>query len=199
MLPDRLVEELGPLKEVWLQSFFLWFLLPQPEHSWRRTHPGWPPQDVLFHLLQVLEVLPLFRLPELMFAAAWSLLLLAWKKESVKSWSVPLCSYRRQSEWVCRFLDNWDFRSYSSNIAQGSLAAWVAMKVAWPIIKLAAWGTREETADEYLNQVDMKSIKLGRPWEAVYGLVEGLFHGASPGGLDASVGQGPQVDETTPG
>ena len=39
----------------------------------------------------------------------------------------------------------------------------MAMKVAWPIIRMAAWGIREETADEYLNQVDMKSIKLGRP------------------------------------
>ena len=79
MLPDLLNEALCPLKEVWLQSLFLWFLLPQPEYSWRWTHPGEPPQEVLFHLLQVLVDLPLLRLPELMFAAAWLLLLVAWK------------------------------------------------------------------------------------------------------------------------
>ena len=37
------------------------------------------------------------------------------------------------------------------------------MKVAWPIIRTAAWGIREEMVDEYLNEVDMKSIKVGRP------------------------------------
>jgi len=37
------------------------------------------------------------------------------------------------------------------------------MKVACPIIRMAAWGIREETADEYLSQVEIKSMKDGRP------------------------------------
>ena len=72
-----------------MYSFLLWRLLPQLEHSWRRTQPGEPLQNaLLFHLLQVLEFFPLFLLPELMLAAAWSLLLLASKNESFRSWSV---------------------------------------------------------------------------------------------------------------
>jgi len=37
------------------------------------------------------------------------------------------------------------------------------MNVAFPIIRMAAWGIREETVEEYFSQVEMKSMKDSRP------------------------------------
>jgi len=77
LFPDLLEEAL--LEEDWEQSLFLCFLLPQLKHSWRRTHPGGPLQEKLFHLWQISVGLPLLRLPELILAAGWLLLFVAWK------------------------------------------------------------------------------------------------------------------------